>query len=62
MEALYVDQSLCDRSAGCSAIKTCPNGAMSQFEGNYVIENNLCLRCKKCVRACPRQAIKVVNN
>ena len=62
MEALLIDQNKCDRSPNCVAKKICPASAVYEFEGEYIIENSICLRCKKCVRACPHSAIKIVES
>ncbi len=62
MEALIIDQKKCDRSPNCAAKKVCPASAIYKFEGDYIIENSICLRCKKCVRTCPKSAVKVFES
>lgn len=59
---IQVDKAICPHDHICPLIKLCPVGAISQDEDGYpVIDYALCIECQKCVRKCPKQAMKVVD-
>ena len=35
----------------------CPEEAISQGDGKYVIHNELCVECLTCIDTCPNEAI-----
>ena len=48
----------CPQNHKCPAVKICPVGALSQnkFEAP-VVDLNKCIRCGKCSKFCPKQAL-----
>jgi ferredoxin len=45
----------CISCGSCEAV--CPEGAISEGEGKYVIDSSLCTDCGSCVEVCPVEAI-----
>lgn len=56
---ITVDAKLCPQDHKCPAMKVCPVGAISQ-EGFLLpfIDQEKCIKCKKCINFCPMRAIK----
>jgi len=40
-----------------SCVDECPEEAISEGEGKYVIDQDLCVQCKSCMEVCPNEAI-----
>jgi NAD-dependent dihydropyrimidine dehydrogenase PreA subunit len=40
-----------------SCIDECPNEAISESDGKYVIDPELCSECQSCMDICPNEAI-----
>lgn len=56
---IQVDRNICPHDHVFPLIKTCPVGAISQDADGYpVIDYNRCIECGKCVRKCPKKAMK----
>lgn len=57
--AIIVDKNLCPQNHLCPSVMVCPVKALSQdgFKAPKVDENK-CILCKKCVKYCPRKALK----
>ena len=56
---IQVDRNICPHDHVCPLIKTCPVAAISQDADGYpVIDYNRCIECGKCVRKCPKKAMK----
>ena len=51
----YVISDACVSCGSCA--DTCPMGAISQGDGQYVIDANTCIDCGSCADACPTGAI-----
>ena len=51
----YVISDACVSCGACS--DTCPMGAISQGDSQYVIDANTCIDCGSCAYACPTGAI-----
>ena len=45
----------CTECGSCAEI--CPQEAISQGDGKYVIDQDLCIECLSCVDECPNGAI-----
>ncbi len=59
---IQVDKIICPHNHVCPLIKACPVGAISQdAEGFPVIDYSLSIECGKCVRKCPKQAMKRIE-
>lgn len=60
---IQVDRNTCPHNHVCPLIAACPVGAISQnAEGYPVIDNSLCIECGKCVRKCPKKAMRQVED
>ena len=47
-----------DECISCGACEsTCPNAAISEGDGMYVIKPDLCVECGACAAGCPVDAI-----
>lgn len=56
---IQVDKAICPHNHVCPLIKLCPVGAITQDADGYpVIDYSLCIECGKCVRSCPKKAMK----
>lgn len=40
-----------------SCIDECPEEAISEGDGKYVIDQELCIECLSCLETCPNDAI-----
>jgi ferredoxin len=40
-----------------TCIDICPEGAISEGDGKYVIDPELCAECLSCLEECPSEAI-----
>jgi len=40
-----------------SCVDECPQDAISEGEGKYVIDQDLCIECQSCMEVCPNDAI-----
>jgi len=45
----------CIECGACAEV--CPEGAISQGDGRYVIDQDLCIECQTCMDECPNEAI-----
>lgn len=62
---IYADKSMCCGCGTCSVV--CPTNAITMKEDEYgfifpSIEENICIKCGKCVRACAFQNKEETNN
>ncbi|MCL2888275.1 MAG: 4Fe-4S binding protein [Elusimicrobia bacterium] len=56
---IFVDKNLCPQNHRCPAINVCPVKAISQQDfGLPAIDQNKCIKCKRCVNFCPKGAIQ----
>lgn len=56
---IYVDKKRCPQNHPCPAVGICPVDAIAQSGFSApVIDENKCIKCKKCIRFCPMGAIK----
>ncbi|KAB2952376.1 4Fe-4S dicluster domain-containing protein [Heliorestis acidaminivorans] len=61
---LYIDSNKCDKFKGCPPAKICPTKAIIPVGSvrffwvkDWVIDEEKCINCKKCIEKCPHQAI-----
>lgn len=40
-----------------TCVEECPEGAISEGDGKYVIDQELCIECLSCLEECPSEAI-----
>jgi Fe-S-cluster-containing hydrogenase component 2 len=59
MMSITVDRKRCPQNHPCPAVRVCPVGAIRQkgFE-LPVIDQEKCIKCKKCTAFCPMKAIE----
>ncbi|WHH61767.1 4Fe-4S binding protein [Petroclostridium sp. X23] len=56
---IAVDKNRCPENHPCPAIKFCPVGALTQKGYSApVLDEEKCIKCKKCVMVCPMGALK----
>lgn len=56
---IIIDKNKCPQNHKCPAINFCPVQAITQNGFDLPIVNHeLCINCKKCVRFCPGRAIQ----
>jgi Fe-S-cluster-containing hydrogenase component 2 len=61
--AIIVKEERCPQNHPCPAIRVCPVDAIHQAEYNApMVDQDICISCGKCVRACPMDAFQVVNS
>lgn len=54
-------ESRCPANHPCPSVRICPAGALSQNGYDApTVDYAKCTRCAKCVRYCPRGALKLV--
>lgn len=55
----YIDPNICPQDHICPLTGICPAGAISQNENLLpAIDQDKCIKCGKCARKCPKQAVK----
>ncbi|MFA6075124.1 MAG: 4Fe-4S binding protein [Negativicutes bacterium] len=58
---LAVNPNRCPQNHKCPSIKVCPVGAITQEGfGLPKIDQDKCIKCKKCIQFCPMKAIQEV--
>jgi ferredoxin len=56
---IIIDKNKCPQDHQCPAIAVCPQKAISQHGFDLpVVDQDLCINCKKCVKFCPKGAIQ----
>lgn len=56
---IVVDKSRCPQNHPCPSIKVCPVGAIKQNGFNAPsIDEEKCIKCRKCAMYCPMGAIQ----
>lgn len=56
---ITVDKRRCPQNHACPAVKVCPAGAIRQTGvGLPEIDQEKCIKCKKCIMFCPMSAIQ----
>lgn len=57
---LEITKEKCPQNHKCPAVNVCPVGALSQkdFEAP-TIDYTKCIKCGKCARFCPKQALEL---
>ena len=55
----YVISDACISCGACEG--TCPAGAISEGDGQYVIDADTCMECGACADGCPAGAILLVS-
>jgi len=60
---ITVDKNLCPQNHPCPSIRVCPVGAIIQSGFSApVIDQEKCIKCKKCVMYCPMGSIQAKSN
>ncbi len=59
MRRAVIDPEKCDGAEVCEPMGICPAQAIEREDG-FTYVNTECKGCGKCVRVCPKQAIKVI--
>jgi Fe-S-cluster-containing hydrogenase component 2 len=55
---ITVNKNRCPQNHKCPAIRVCPVNAISQKDFELpIVDNNICVECKKCIKFCPMGAI-----
>lgn len=57
---IIINEDKCPKNHKCPSMAVCPKKAISQKD-NYslpVIDHDLCIMCKKCIKFCPKGAFK----
>jgi len=55
---LVVNKNRCPQNHPCPSVRVCPVGALSQVGYHApTADQSKCIRCGKCVRACPMRAL-----
>jgi len=57
MSTAAIEQNRCDRSPGCPARRSCPEGAIVPRDGGYEVLEDKCTGCGICARVCPMNAV-----
>lgn len=59
---ITVDKNKCPQDHRCPAIRVCPVLAITQKNMDLpIVDNETCIKCQKCIRFCPMDAIQQVN-
>jgi Fe-S-cluster-containing hydrogenase component 2 len=53
----FVERTKCVGCGDCTRI--CPTGAITLVDGRAVINTELCINCKFCVKTCTYKAVRV---
>ena len=57
---LVVNKNRCPQNHPCPSVRVCPVGALSQAGYHApTADQSKCIRCGKCIRACPMRALKL---
>lgn len=60
MKELVVIQERCPQNHPCPSVKVCPVNALHQEDFDApAVDNNVCIKCGKCVDFCPRRALQL---
>jgi len=58
---ITIDKNRCPQNHRCPSIRVCPVNAISQIDFELpIINNTICIECKKCISFCPMRAINEV--
>lgn len=59
--AIIVKEERCPKNHACPAIRVCPVNAIHQTGYNApTVDQDVCINCGKCVRACPMGVFQIV--
>jgi Fe-S-cluster-containing hydrogenase component 2 len=59
---ILVNEKRCPQDHVCPAMKVCPVGAISQTGYNApTIDQDKCIKCKKCALYCPKGAFQTIE-
>lgn len=62
MKELVVVKDRCPQNHPCPSVRVCPVAALKQ-EGFKAptVDNDLCIKCGKCVNFCPKGALQLID-
>lgn len=62
MKKVFKNEQRCDNAPYCGAKRHCPVDAIiyDSLKGEIIIDNDKCIGCGKCVKACPHAALSLV--
>lgn len=62
--SVLINFKICDNAQECNGIAVCPTGALSwdKKKKSIKIDNEKCISCRKCEKACMVKAIRVAKN
>ncbi|NTW28431.1 MAG: 4Fe-4S binding protein [Coriobacteriia bacterium] len=58
-ERAFIERPKCDQNPSCPARRVCPQGAIVQESGAFVVRQERCTGCGICMRVCARGAINL---
>ena len=64
MERILINEVACPSNHFCPVTSMCPTGAIEQ-EGPFsapIVNEDKCIVCKKCLKACPYNAFDINSN
>ena len=56
----YEVSNMCQGCIAHPCMEVCPKGAISRVKGKAVIDQEKCIKCGKCVSACPKHLIELI--
>jgi len=61
IKTLLIVKENCPQNHPCPSVSVCPVGALRQSGFHApTVDQDICIRCGKCTKSCPRQALVLV--
>lgn len=57
MKAVVIDPMSCILCGACAGV--CPEGAFTENDVSFQVDQDLCVGCRTCVDACPQEIISM---
>ncbi|MGE5626598.1 MAG: 4Fe-4S binding protein [Solirubrobacterales bacterium] len=62
MKKLVVINDKCPQNHPCPSVGVCPVNALNQNDFDApTVDNNVCIKCGKCVDFCPKGALQIIE-